>query len=166
MPSPNCDERPPGCDIDLIVVHGISLPEGDFGTPHVEELFCNRLDACAHPSFGEVAVLQVSTHVLIRRDGELVQFVPFGKRAWHAGLSSLEGRECCNDFSIGIELEGTDFQPYEDRQYLALAELARLIMTTWPGVDAGRIVGHCHIAPGRKTDPGPCFDWPRLRGLL
>jgi AmpD protein len=166
VPSPNCDERPAASEPELIVVHNISLPEGDFGTPHVEALFCNCLDAAAHPSFEEIAPLRVSAHALIRRDGELTQFVPFTKRAWHAGVSRFQGRDCCNDFSVGIELEGCDWQPFEDSQYRCLASLVRLLMATWPAIDAGRLVGHSDIAPGRKTDPGPHFDWQKLKNLL
>jgi AmpD protein len=147
-------------------VHGISLPEGEFDTPHVEALFCNRLDEGAHPSFAEIALLRVSAHVLIRRDGEPVQFVPFTRRAWHAGRSVHRGRENCNDFSIGIELEGSDFQPYEDCQYLQLAALSEALMATWPEIRTETIVGHCDIAPGRKTDPGPWFEWDKLRALI
>ncbi len=166
VPSPNFDERPPGSQPELVVVHSISLPEGEFGTPHVEALFCNRLDASAHGSFAEIAPLRVSAHALIARDGALTQFVPFTKRAWHAGESCFRGRACCNDFSIGIELEGCDWQPFEAHQYARLADLLRLLMRAWPGIDADRVVGHCDIAPGRKTDPGPHFDWRRLRRLV
>ena len=166
MPSPNADERPPGCFPELIVVHSISLPAGHFGTPHVEALFCNCLDPRAHPGFADIAPLEVSAHVFIRRDGELIQFVPFQRRAWHAGVSRFAGRERCNDFSIGIELEGCDWQPFEDVQYRRLADLATILMSAWPAITADRVVGHCDIAPGRKTDPGPHFDWARLRRLL
>jgi AmpD protein len=150
----------------LIVIHSISLPEGNFGTPHVEALFCNCLDVDAHPSFPEIAALRVSAHALIRRDGGLVQFVPFTRRAWHAGVSCYHGRDCCNDFSIGIELEGCDWQPFEERQYQRLANLVRLLMGAWPAIGAHGLVGHSDIAPGRKTDPGPHFDWRKLRSLL
>lgn len=166
MPSPNCDDRPSACEPDLIVIHSISLPAGQFGTPHVEALFCNCLDLSAHPSFPEIAPLRVSAHALIRRDGELIQFVPFTKRAWHAGASCYAGRDCCNDFSIGIELEGCDWQPFEDEQYQRLAQLVRLLMAAWPAIGAERLVGHSDIAPGRKTDPGPHFDWGKLRSLI
>ena len=164
--SPNHDERPPSNQPELVVVHSISLPEGEFGTPHVEALFCNCLDVAAHRSFPEIAALRVSAHALIRRDGALIQFVPFSKRAWHAGVSCFDGRDCCNDFSIGIELEGCDWEPFEEIQYRRLASLLRLLMDTWPLIDVGRIVGHSDIAPGRKTDPGPHFDWEKLRALL
>jgi AmpD protein len=166
LPSPNCDERPVGSEPELIVIHSISLPEGNFGSPHVEALFCNCLDVDAHPSFREIAALRVSAHVLIRRDGALIQFVPFTGRAWHAGVSCYAGRDCCNDFSIGIELEGCDWQPFEERQYRRLASLVRLLMAAWPAIDNHRLVGHSDIAPGRKTDPGPHFDWRKLRSLL
>jgi AmpD protein len=166
VPSPNCDERPPGSEPELIVVHSISLPAGEFGTPHVEALFCNCLDEAAHPTFPEIAPLRVSAHALIRRDGELIQFVPFSRRAWHAGVSRYGDRDCCNDFSIGIELEGCDWQPFEDVQYQRLASLVRLLVAAWPGIRSDRIVGHSDIAPGRKTDPGPHFDWHRLGRLV
>ncbi len=166
VPSPNCDERPAASEPELVVIHSISLPAGGFGTPHVEALFCNCLDVDAHASFPAIARLRVSAHVLIRRDGELVQFVPFTKRAWHAGASCYDGRECCNDFSIGIELEGCDWQPFEDAQYRRLASLVRLLMATWPGIGADRLVAHSDIAPDRKTDPGPHFDWRKLSSLL
>ena len=146
----------------MIVIHGISLPPGDYGGPHIESLFTNTLDWNEHPYFLEIRGLEVSSHLLIRRDGEIVQFVPFGRRAWHAGASSFRGRECCNDFSIGIELEGTDDEPYTDRQYDELSAVIRAIMAAYPGISARRIAGHCDIAPGRKTDPGPAFDWLRL----
>ena len=164
--SPNWDERPPGCEPDLIVIHSISLPEGEFGTSHVEDLFCNSLDCHAHESFPEIADVKVSAHAYVRRDGRVVQFVPFTKRAWHAGVSCHGGRECCNDFSIGIELEGCDWQPFEEGQYRQLAILVRLLMGAWPAISVDRVVGHSQIAPGRKTDPGPHFDWQRLRRLL
>lgn len=165
-PSPNHDERPAGCDIDLLVIHGISLPPGEFGGPWIDALFCNALDPAAHPYFREVAGLRVSAHVLIRRDGDVVQYVPFERRAWHAGLSCFAGRERCNDFSIGIELEGCDDQPYSDVQYTRLAAVTRALLAAYPALNAERIVGHSDIAPGRKTDPGPGFDWPRFRALL
>lgn len=166
LPSPNCDERPEGTVIDLAVVHGISLPPCEFGGPWIDDLFTNRLDPEVHPYFREIHALRVSAHLLIRRDGELVQYVPFHKRAWHAGLSNFEGRERCNDFSIGIELEGCDERPYEELQYLRLAELLAALMAAYPTLTARRVAGHCHIAPGRKADPGPFFDWPRLHAML
>lgn len=162
-PSPNADQRPPGCPVDLLVVHNISLPPGEFGGPHIEALFQNRLDPLVHPYFAEIAQLRVSAHLLVRRDGSLVQFVSLDRRAWHAGQSSFCGREACNDFSIGIELEGTDDRPFDARQYEALARVTREIRARYPAITPDRIVGHSDIAPGRKTDPGPCFDWLRYR---
>jgi len=161
-PSPNQDARPDPADISLLVVHGISLPPGEFGGPWIDALFENRLDLTAHPYFGQLAGLQVSAHVLVRRDGEVVQYVPFGARAWHAGASCFAGRECCNDYSVGIELEGTDDLPYADAQYAALAAIAGALMQAYPAITPERIAGHCDIAPGRKTDPGLAFDWPRF----
>jgi AmpD protein len=166
LPSPNQDRRPPGVAVDLLVVHGISLPPGEFGGPWIDRLFTNTLDPAAHPVFAELVGLRVSAHVLIRRDGGLTQYVPFHRRAWHAGRSAFRGREGCNDFSIGVELEGTDSVPYQDAQYRALARLTRILMAHYPGIAAERIAGHSDIAPGRKTDPGPAFDWQRYRALL
>ena len=164
--SPNRDARPPGVAIDLLVVHGISLPAGHFRGRAVEALFCNRLDPRAHPDFAPVAALRVSAHLFVRRGGTVIQFVPLTERAWHAGVSCWQGRERCNDFSIGIELEGTDRHPYTHAQYHRLAQLCRLLMTGWPALRPERIVGHSDIAPGRKTDPGPLFDWAHFRALL
>lgn len=164
--SPNHDERPPGSEPELIVVHCISLPPGSFGGSHIEELFTNRLDAAAHPYFAEIAGLEVSAHALIRRDGEVVQFVPFHRRAWHAGQSCFRGRERCNDFSVGIELEGTDDGGYEPAQYRRLASLVRALGAAYPSLLAAPLVGHSDIAPGRKTDPGPGFEWLRLAAVL
>lgn len=164
--SPNCDGRPADVDINLLVVHGISLPPGQYGGSYIEQLFCNCLDPDGHPYFAEIADLQVSSHVLIRRDGELIQFVPLHKRAWHAGKSSFEGRACCNDFSVGIELEGCDDEAYTSIQYAQLAELSASLMKYFPGLEGNRIVGHSDISPGRKTDPGPAFDWDHFRKLL
>lgn len=164
--SPNHDQRPAGTAIDLIVVHGISLPPGEFGGRWIADLFMNRLDPRGHPYFATIAGLEVSAHLLVRRDGGVLQFVPFGARAWHAGASRFRGRERCNDFSIGIELEGADHVPYTQRQYARLATLARLIMRRYPAVTRGRIVGHSQVAPGRKTDPGPAFDWRGFRARL
>lgn len=161
-PSPNCDARPEGTSPGLLVVHGISLPPGEFGGPEIEQLFTNTLDWDAHPYFGEIRGLEVSSHLLIRRDGEVVQFVPFTKRAWHAGESFFRGRTCCNDFSIGIELEGDDDTPYTDRQYAALSAVTRAVLAAYPGISGREIAAHSDIAPGRKTDPGPAFDWLRL----
>lgn len=166
VPSPNCDARPADSPIDLAVIHAISLPPGEFGGSWIEDLFTNRLDPQAHPYFAEIHSLRVSAHVLIRRDGEVIQFVPFHRRAWHAGRSAYEGRANCNDYSIGIELEGCDERPYSAVQYRHLAAVLRAIAATHPAIAAPRIVGHCHIAPDRKTDPGPHFEWDRLHGLL
>ena len=166
VPSPNCDERPADGIIDLIVVHGISLPPGRYGGPYIDQLFTNSLDRNADPYFAEIADLRVSAHVLIRRDGSVTQYVPFDRRAWHAGQSCFQGRDACNDFSIGIELEGCDDQPYEPLQYQALAGLLRLLIQYYPDVTSDRVCGHSDIAPGRKTDPGPSFDWLQLQQLL
>jgi AmpD protein len=165
VPSPNCDERPTG-DVSLIVVHGISLPPGEFGGPWIDDLFMNRLDATRHPYFAGIEGLRVSSHLLVRRDGELVQYVPFTRRAWHAGPSCYRGRERCNDYAIGIELEGEDDRSYADVQYRRLAELIVTLRGYFPGIASDAIVGHSDIAPGRKTDPGPAFDWQRLKTLL
>lgn len=164
-PSPNCDERPPDAVVDLVVVHGISLPPGKFGGPWIDALFTNALEATAHPFFQEIAGLQVSAHLLIRRDGEIIQYVPFHRRAWHAGRSAYRGRLNCNDFSVGIELEGTDDRPYEAIQYRRLAAVVAALRRAYP-IPEDRIAGHADVAPGRKTDPGPAFDWDRLRTLL
>jgi AmpD protein len=161
--SPNCDERPDGCAIELLVVHAISLPPGEFGGPGVVDLFLNRLDPAAHPYYATIAHLRVSAHFFVRRDGSLLQFVPCSRRAWHAGASAWRGRERCNDFSIGIELEGTDDEPFEAAQYSALADLSRALLDTFP---ISAIAGHSEIAPGRKTDPGPYFDWLRYEALI
>jgi AmpD protein len=161
--SPNSDTRPAGSTVELLVIHGISLPPGEFGGPGIVDLFTNHLDRDAHPYYRAIAGLKVSSHFLIRRDGGIIQFVACNQRAWHAGESCWRGRVRCNDFSIGIELEGTDDVPFEGVQYERLAELTRALMATYPITD---IVGHSDIAPGRKTDPGPCFDWARYRELL
>jgi N-acetyl-anhydromuramoyl-L-alanine amidase len=166
MPSPNCDARPMGSNIDLLVIHAISLPAGEFGGPWIDALFCNRLDPSAHDDFAEICRLTVSAHALIRRDGEIIQYVPFQQRAWHAGESNFQGRERCNDFSIGIELEGCDDKAFEATQYQQLAQLSRALMHSYPGITPERITGHSDIAPGRKTDPGPHFDWDHLWQLL
>lgn len=166
LPSPNCDARPSGCQPELIVVHSISLPPGDFGGPWIDRFFTNRLDPGAHPYFQEISALQVSAHLLIRRDGEVVQYVPLTMRAWHAGESCHDGRSCCNDFSVGIELEGLDDLPYEDVQYERLAELVQVLRTSFASLRDAPVVGHSDIAPERKTDPGPAFDWARLQDLL
>lgn len=164
--SPNFSERPDGARIDLLVIHNISLPPGELGGPWVEQLFCGRLDAGAHPYFATIANNPVSAHLFIRRDGEAVQFVDLCKRAWHAGRSCWQGRAECNDYAIGIELEGTDDMAFTDAQYLRLAELTSEIMRRFPAITAERLVGHSDVAPGRKTDPGPAFDWDRYRRLL
>jgi AmpD protein len=162
VPSPNFDERPAGMPVDLVVLHNISLPPGQFGSGDIEAFFQNRLDPDRHPFFAEIHQVQVSAHFLVRRDGELVQFVPCGKRAWHAGLSDFFGRGRCNDFSVGIEIEGADDQPFTAAQYATTATLVKALRATLP-VQA--IAGHSDIAPGRKTDPGPHFDWDRFARL-
>lgn len=164
--SPHCDARPVDTVIDLIVVHGISLPAGKFGGPHIDALFMGTLDKKAHSSFASIAHLRVSAHVLIRRTGAMIQYVSLQQRAWHAGVSTFQGRDRCNDFSIGIELEGTDKVPYTDKQYAQLVTVIQVMRQTWPAITQERIVGHSDVAPGRKTDPGPAFDWQRLRKLL
>ena len=164
--SPHFDTRPKGVAAELIVVHGISLPPGEFGGPWIDRLFAGDLPSDVHPSFSEIATLRVSAHALIRRDGTITQYVPFGMRAWHAGQSQYQGRSGCNDFSIGIELEGTDETPYTDAQYETLAAVVRALLSTYPTLSADRIAGHSDIAPGRKTDPGPTFDWQRWRKML
>ena len=166
VPSPNQDARPDASDIDLLVVHGISLPPGEFGGGEIEALFSNTLDWGAHPYFAEIRGLEVSAHLLVRRDGEVLQFVPFSARAWHAGESSFRGRSRCNDHSIGIELEGEDETPYDDAQYTALAGIVTALVAAYPRLSNRRIAGHSDLAPGRKTDPGPAFDWLRLYDLL
>lgn len=164
--SPNCDKRPPGVAIDTLVVHGITLPPGRFGHGQVDALFTNRLDHAAHPFYAEIRGVHVSAHVLIERSGALTQYVSFAARAWHAGRSHFDGRDAVNDFAIGVELEGTDHCPYTPAQYRALAQLAAALMTRYAGLTPARIVGHSDIAPGRKTDPGPAFDWPLFRARL
>lgn len=164
--SPNFDARPPDTRVDVLVVHAISLPPDQFGGPDIERLFCNTLDSAAHPYYEGLRGLRVSAHLLIRRDGEIIQFVPFTERAWHAGASQFDGRSRVNDFSIGIELEGSDHAPFEENQYLQLAAATRALMAAYPAMTLDRIVGHSDIAPGRKTDPGPYFDWLYLRALL
>lgn len=161
--SPNCDARPPGTAINMLVIHNISLPPGEFGGEAIAQLFTNILDTEAHPYYAQLRGLKVSAHFLVRRNGEIIQFVPCSKRAWHAGTSLWQGRSCCNDFSIGVELEGSDQVPFSDRQYAALARLTRLLQRTYP---LRAIVGHADIAPERKTDPGPCFDWPHYLAAL
>jgi N-acetyl-anhydromuramoyl-L-alanine amidase len=164
--SPNFDARPKGTDCDLIVIHGISLPPGTFGGPWIDHLFTNSLSADAHPYFATISGRKVSSHLLVRRDGEITQYVKFTDRAWHAGQSAFEGREACNDFSIGVELEGFDTTPYADVQYQVLANIVAALCRAYPRLSQQRLVGHSDIAPGRKTDPGPAFDWPRARRLI
>ena len=162
-PSPNFDARPSDCSIDLMVIHNISLPPGVFTGDDVEAFFLNQLDHNKHPFFEEIRELKVSSHLFIRRNGDAQQFVALDDRAWHAGQSSWQGKERCNDFSIGIELEGTDDQTYTDAQYATLIQLTQKIQQHYPAITNERIVGHSDIAPGRKTDPGPHFDWSRYR---
>jgi len=166
LDSPNFDERPPGCGPELIVIHGISLPPGSYGGTAIDRLFTNCLDPHEHPYFEAIAGVRVSSHLLIRRDGELVQYVPFDKRAWHAGESCFHGRRACNDFSIGIELEGQDEEPYTPVQYERLSAVVAVLVGTYPGLSLQAIAGHSDIAPGRKTDPGPAFDWTGFRERL
>ncbi len=164
--SPNCDDRPAGCSPSLIVVHGISLPPGDFGGPWIDQFFSNDLDISAHSYFEEIADTCVSAHFLVRRDGALVQYVPVNRRAWHAGESNYAGRASCNDFSIGIELEGEDETPYEEAQYHCLADLIATLRAGIASMADAEIVAHSDISPGRKTDPGIAFDWQALEVLL
>jgi AmpD protein len=166
LASPHCDERPAGSVVDLLVIHGVSLPPGEFGGPWIEKLFLGTLPMDAHPYFASIAALKVAAHLFIRRDGGLLQFVPLHKRAWHAGTSSFQGRDACNDFSIGVELEGADDIAYEPAQYTRLAAVTSHLMRAYPGITSSRIVGHSDVAPGRKTDPGPAFDWARYRDIL
>lgn len=164
--SPNHSERPVDTDISLLVIHNISLPPGQFGGPWISDLFCNQLSPDFHPYFAGICELRVSSHLLIRRDGDVLQYVPFNRKAWHAGKSEFEGRAECNEFSIGIELEGTDEQPFTDFQYERLQLVTQLLLVAYPALTPERITGHSDIAPGRKTDPGPCFDWSRYRQAL
>ncbi len=161
--SPNHDDRCDVNDISLIVIHNISLPPNEFGGKGIEQLFTNTLDKKEHPYYEQIHELRVSSHLLIRRDGEIVQFVPFHKRAWHAGVSQYLGRDVCNDFSIGIEMEGTDFEPFEDIQYEVLYKVIKALLGKYPSLKPEAITGHEHIAEGRKTDPGPYFEWDKLR---
>ena len=165
LASPNADPRPDKSDISLLVIHNISLPPGQFGGGHVAELFTNTLDPNTHPYFAEIANLKVSAHLLIDREGVVIQFVPFDQRAWHAGVSAFAGRPACNDFSIGIELEGTDTDPYAHLQYERLVKITQCLIAEYPALTHDRIVGHSDIAPDRKTDPGPAFDWSYFRKL-
>ena len=165
--SPNQDARPiPASEINLLVIHSISLPPGSFGGAYIEQFFCNQLDSAAHPYFRDISHLRVSAHLLIYRTGETVQCVSFDQRAWHAGESQYQGRGRCNDFSVGIELEGTDKAPYTDSQYVKLAEVTQRLFRSYPRLLPEKIVGHGDIAPGRKTDPGPSFDWTRYHSIL
>jgi N-acetyl-anhydromuramoyl-L-alanine amidase len=164
--SPNYSERPTGLDIDTLVIHNISLPPGQFGGPWIDQLFCNSLDVAAHPYFQEIAHLRVSAHLMIDRKGSVTQYVAFDKKAWHAGASCYRDRENCNEFSIGIELEGADDQYFTDPQYRELVRVTSVLMATYPAIQPSRIVGHCDIAPDRKTDPGPYFDWERYRKAI
>ncbi len=164
--SPNCDARPVGCEIELLIVHGISLPPGRYGGPYIDQLFTNTLDPAEHPYFAEIAALRVSSHLLIDRAGRPSQYVPFPLRAWHAGESAFRGRQACNDFSIGIELEGCDARPYAPVQYAMLAESIKALQKGWPVLKKDRIVAHSEVAPGRKTDPGPAFDWAYFFSLI
>ena len=164
--SPNFDDRPDPDDISLVVIHCISLPPNEFGTDYIDRLFCNTLNPDDHPYFQDIYRLKVSAHILIRRHGDIVQYVPFDKRAWHAGPSRYCGRDRCNDFSIGIELEGTETTPYTELQYRQLAAVIRCLLNHYPRLSKNAIAGHSDIAPGRKTDPGASFDWEKLSGLL
>jgi N-acetyl-anhydromuramoyl-L-alanine amidase len=165
-PSPNQDDRPDAADINLLVIHNISLPPRVFGGPWIDQLFTNRLQAKAHPYFAHIHALKVSAHLLVRRNGQVIQYVPFQRRAWHAGRSFFDGRTACNDFSIGIELEGSDEMAYTDAQYRALTVFSQDIMNQYLAITLDRIVGHSDIAPERKTDPGPSFDWAKFRQTL
>ncbi|WP_017446058.1 1,6-anhydro-N-acetylmuramyl-L-alanine amidase AmpD [Gayadomonas joobiniege] len=166
IPSPHFNERPANTLIDLLVVHCISLPAGQFNTPHVNDLFLGQLNCQAHPSFVDLADLRVSAHLVIWRDGLITQYVPFSKRAWHAGLSAFDGRSGCNDFSVGIELEGCDNLSYTENQYHSLVKATAWLRQKYPNITSDKIVGHSDIAPGRKTDPGPAFDWQKFKTLL
>lgn len=163
--SPHCNTRPHNTPIDLIVIHCISLPEGHFGTPHVHDLFMGTLNPDAHESFESLRNLNVSAHIFISRNGDITQFVPFHERAWHAGISHFQGRDQCNDFSIGIELEGTDQLEFTEAQYASLLPLIQALQRQYPAITQDRIVGHEDIAPGRKTDPGRCFDWGKIKNI-
>lgn len=165
IPSPHHDDRPEGEEPSLLVIHNISLPPGQFGGSYINQLFTGTLNPEEHPFFDEIKHLRVSAHCLIRRDGEIIQYVPFNKRAWHAGLSNYQGREKCNDFSIGIELEGTDYEAFTEAQYITLAKLTKLLITEFPQIEQN-ITGHSDIAPHRKTDPGPYFDWQHYKNAL
>ena len=167
LPSPNQDDRPLDCPLELVVIHAISLPPGEFGGPWIDDLFGNQLNPQSHPYFAQIAELRVSAHVLIRRQGQITQYVGFDQRAWHAGVSRYQGRECCNDFSVGIELEGDEDTVFTTEQYTALTQLLRALADKYPSLAKPLcVVGHADISPGRKTDPGPMFDWEFLRTSL
>lgn len=166
VPSPHCNSRPEGVPVDLLVIHSISLPPGEYGGPYIDAFFLGQLDIDAHPYFAEIGALQVSAHILIDRNGRVTQYVPLDRRAWHAGQSEFNGRCNCNDFSIGIELEGLDTDVYTDAQYSSLAEVTAAIMAAYPAIGKDTITGHSDIAPGRKLDPGPGFDWQRYHREL
>lgn len=166
LDSSNCNDRPENAQIHLLVIHNISLPPGEFSGDDVEAFFLNHLDCSKHPYYARLKDMKVSAHLFIRRGGDVIQFVPFSKRAWHAGESSFQGVANCNDYSIGIELEGSDDQSFSDAQYATLASVTRAIMDQYPKITRDRIVGHSDIASGRKTDPGPCFDWAHYHSLL
>ena len=166
MESPNFSDRPQGIEPSLLVIHNISLPPGEFGDSYIKDFFLNKLDCSIHPYFNEIKDLKVSSHLFINREGHLLQFVDFSKKAWHAGVSEFKGQKECNDFSIGIELEGTDTIPYSSEQYTALVDVTKWLLQHYPSISKDRIVGHKDIAPGRKTDPGDSFDWEGYRNLL
>jgi AmpD protein len=171
VPSVNFNDRPENMPVDLLVIHNISLPPGEFSADdlscsYIDDLFCNQLDVYAHPAFVSLQSLRVSSHFLISRQGVVTQYVPLTKRAWHAGISQWQGRENCNDYSVGIELEGTDNTPYTDHQYAVLTQLTQMLIQQYPAITSERIVGHCDVAPDRKTDPGVAFDWGRYRSSL
>jgi len=164
--SPNCDDRPSDTPIKLLIIHNISLPPNEFGGPYIDQLFTNTLDIGADPFFEEIAHLKVSAHLLIRRDGTMTQYVPFHKRAWHAGVSNYKGEDTCNNFSIGIEMEGADHIEYDSKQYETLADVTAALLSTYPEMSIDNITGHCDVAPERKTDPGESFDWQRYKKRL
>jgi AmpD protein len=166
MPSPNFSDRPANCLIDTLIVHNISLPPGKFGAGYIDQLFCNTLNCSEHEYFAQLEGVKVSAHILIERSGAMVQYVPFHKKAWHAGESEYKGRQACNDFSIGVELEGTDTEPFTQAQYQGLIVLTQVLIAHYSGLTTDRIVGHSDVAPNRKTDPGPCFDWHYYKGRL
>ena len=166
MESPNFSDRPQGIEPSLLVIHNISLPPGEFGDSYIKDFFLNKLDCSIHPYFNEIKDLKVSSHLFINREGQLLQFVDFSKKAWHAGVSEFKGQKECNDFSIGIELEGTDTESYTEAQYDCLIDLTKCLMESYPGITKERVVGHSDIAPNRKTDPGESFNWSRYRDSL